>query len=359
MNPEEKELYAQVNNNYLKRKSPEWGLIMDTAEFNNARAKALKDKAKDKGASYAVPEYPQDKTAGVFDNLMKSDTERLNDFYQKARDAQARWNAIANNTKTPAELRRNTAIGAGLGGLLGAGLGYAAGDGTGALLGAAAGLGLGTAGGYNFNNIRANLGLMGKDTIASSDTPWLKPYLQDKLASSLQSSTESCEDKTAASLSDLFIGGWKSQDGTKRPSGMGMATSGLLAGAADDVYERRRAKGRGALRSALGYLNAPMGAVAGGVAGAPLAPFTLGMSIPIGAATGAAAQTSLADSDSPYVHVLPTLGGAGIGALLGAGIGAGVNTRPGKVNTEGAIGGGLIGAGVGGLGGYALSRLVN
>ena len=159
-------------------------------------------------------------------------------------------------------------------------------------------------------------------------------------------------DKTAG----VFIGGWQSKDGSKKyPSGLGIATSGLLAGAADDLYNKRRAEGRSALRSALGYLNGEMGAIAGGVAGIPLAPLTLGASIPIGAATGAAGQTALALNDSPWVHVLPTVGGAGLGALMGGMVGASMRPK----DASGLAAGAAIGAGVGGIGGYALSRLMN
>lgn len=187
-------------------------------------------------------------------------------------------------------------------------------------------------------------------------------YLQDKIASGTGFDPLAMVDKTAGSGEDsVFIGGWKSKDGSrKNPSALGIVSSGLLAGAADDLYTQRRAKGRGAVRSALGYLNAPIGALGGGLAGAALAPVTFGLSMPIGAAAGAAGQIAMAGNESPYVHILPTLGGAGIGAVLGAGIGGNVNTSPARgFNDTGAIIGGLAGAGLGGLGGYALSRLIN
>lgn len=167
-------------------------------------------------------------------------------------------------------------------------------------------------------------------------------------------------DKTADgsnSFSDYIIGGWKSRSGAKRPSGIGIATSGLLAGATDDLYTRRRAEGRSAIRSALGYLNPAIGAVAGGVAGVPLAPLTFGASIPVGIATGATAQTALADSGSPFVHLIPTLGGIGAGALIGGTLGGLAGNKQFRAEDVGA--GALIGAGVGGVGGYALSRLIN
>lgn len=160
---------------------------------------------------------------------------------------------------------------------------------------------------------------------------------------------------------NVFIGGWKSKASSrKNPSALGIVSSGLLAGAADDLYTQRRAKGRGVIRSALGYLNAPVGALGGGLAGAALAPVTFGVSLPLGAAAGAAGQVALAGNESPYVHVLPTLGGAGIGAALGVGIGGSVGTTPvNSFNDTGAVIGGLAGAGLGGLAGYSLSRLMN
>lgn len=187
-------------------------------------------------------------------------------------------------------------------------------------------------------------------------------YLQDKIASGTGFDPLAMVDKTAGDGGDsVFIGGWKSKDGSrKNPSALGIVSSGLLAGAADALYTQRRAKGRGAVRAALGYLNAPMGALGGSIAGAALAPVTFGLSVPIGAAAGAAGQIAMAGNESPYVHVLPTLGGASIGAVLGAGIGGSVNTSPTRsFNDAGAVIGGLAGAGLGGLSGYALSRLMN
>lgn len=66
--------------------------------------------------------------------------------------------AMMNNSVSMGELQRNTAVGAGLGGLAGAGLGYWLGGGKGALVGGLGGAGLGGYAGYNFNNMRAGLG---------------------------------------------------------------------------------------------------------------------------------------------------------------------------------------------------------
>lgn len=77
-----------------------------------------------------------------------------------AKDAEAYGRAWLNHTSSPEQLRMNTAIGAGIGGLAGAGLGYLAGDGAGALIGGLGGTALGGYSGYNINNIRAALGLL-------------------------------------------------------------------------------------------------------------------------------------------------------------------------------------------------------
>lgn len=76
------------------------------------------------------------------------------------KDIEAYSRARLNHTSSPEQLRMNTAIGAGIGGLAGAGLGYLAGDGAGALIGGLGGTALGGYSGYNINNIRAALGLL-------------------------------------------------------------------------------------------------------------------------------------------------------------------------------------------------------
>lgn len=178
-------------------------------------------------------------------------------------------------------------------------------------------------------------------------------------------------DKTAGA--GAYVGGYGKGSDNAFPSALGLATAGPSASSADYVYRKRRAEGRGRLKAlansygnaALGTLNgavtgglggallgggigAAIGGPAGGYVGAQLLGNLGGFG---GAMAGAPNQLSLASDNSPLVHLLPTLGGAGIGGLAGAIYG----DRKGE-NQLAYTG---LGAGLGGLAGYGLSRLMN
>lgn len=135
------------------------------------KKRSVEDTRREMGNKSAKAQQNNQKVVDDYADALRDDQAEPTEATAKRRQkASKAWTnqatAMRNGAASMGELRRNSAIGAGLGALTGAGLGYlAGGDGKGALLGGLAGAGLGAYGGYNFNNMRNAFGFDGGPTV--------------------------------------------------------------------------------------------------------------------------------------------------------------------------------------------------